>query len=143
MAPDLHPPLPAAAAAREFSKNIKSSDIWTGSIGSLAASAVKTNSQADVEQLAARISAHPVDYVAQEHVLSRSAPVLLDNREQARRFVVRAYLTAADGSYTVMPGGLTRVTESQDSLVVSLQKGGGSKDTWIVDTSADYAIARS
>jgi len=89
-------------------------------------------SAAQLDQLAARISAHPTDYVAQEHVVSRSAPVLLDNRVQARRFVVRAYLVAADGSYTVMPGGLTRVTESQDSLVVSLQKGGGSKDTWIL-----------
>jgi uncharacterized alpha-E superfamily protein len=51
---------------------------------------------------------------------------------QSRRFVMRAYLAAADGSYAVMPGGLARVTAQEDSLVVSLQKGGGSKDTWIL-----------
>jgi uncharacterized alpha-E superfamily protein len=31
-----------------------------------------------------------------------------------------------------MHGALTRVTQSGDSLVVSLQQGGGSKDTWIL-----------
>ncbi|MGC4032639.1 MAG: alpha-E domain-containing protein [Tepidisphaeraceae bacterium] len=30
-----------------------------------------------------------------------------------------------------MPGGLTRVTSTADSFVVSLQKGGGSKDVWV------------
>jgi uncharacterized circularly permuted ATP-grasp superfamily protein/uncharacterized alpha-E superfamily protein len=85
-----------------------------------------------LEELAARISARPSEFVAQEHLVSRTAPVLLNDQLQARRFVVRAYLAAADGSYTVMPGGLTRVPASQESLVVSLQKGGGSKDTWIL-----------
>ena len=30
-----------------------------------------------------------------------------------------------------MPGGLTRVSSASDSLVVSMQRGGGSKDTWV------------
>ena len=33
----------------------------------------------------------------------------------------------------MLSGGLTRIPWSADSLVVSLQKGGGSKDTWILD----------
>ncbi len=37
-----------------------------------------------------------------------------------------------------MPGGLTRVTSSLDSLVVSMQHGGGSKDTWVL---ADGPVA--
>ena len=32
----------------------------------------------------------------------------------------------------VMPGGLTRVSTSLDSMVVSIQRGGGSKDTWVL-----------
>jgi hypothetical protein len=56
----------AAAAAREFSKNIQSSNIWAGSIGSLAAAAVGANCDADIEQLAARISAA----LARQHVFS-------------------------------------------------------------------------
>jgi uncharacterized alpha-E superfamily protein len=38
----------------------------------------------------------------------------------------------ADGAWVVMPGGLTRVSTSAESLVVSSQRGGGSKDTWVL-----------
>ena len=87
---------------------------------------------ADLSKLAAKITANPLQYVAQEHVFSCTVPVLQNDESQSRRFVVRAYLAATGGSYTVMPGGLTRITSTADSLVVSLQKGGGSKDTWIL-----------
>jgi len=88
-------------------------------------------------ELAGRIKAKPNDYVAQEPYSSFSAPVLAGNGDnaahvQSRRYVVRAYLTAERESYMVMPGGLTRVTAGPESRVVSLQKGGGSKDTWIL-----------
>jgi uncharacterized alpha-E superfamily protein len=33
-----------------------------------------------------------------------------------------------------MPGGLTRITSSLDSLVASMQHGGGSKDTWVLSS---------
>ena len=89
-------------------------------------------SRQDLDQLKSQILARPADFVAQEHVVSRTAPVLLDNQVEARRFVVRAYAVADHGAYTVMTGALTRVTASQDSLVVSMQRGGGSKDTWIL-----------
>jgi uncharacterized circularly permuted ATP-grasp superfamily protein len=35
---------------------------------------------------------------------------------------------------SIVPGGLTRVALSEGSLVVNSSQGGGSKDTWIVDT---------
>ena len=89
-------------------------------------------STVDLETLAARIRARPIEFVGQEHVVSCTAPALQNDQVQSRRFVVRSYLAATNGSYTVMPGGLTRITGSTDSLVVSLQKGGGSKDTWIL-----------
>lgn len=88
-------------------------------------------------QLAAKIKAHPDRYVAQEQIETHNAPVLLSDQAtgpqvQSRRFVVRSYLVADNGGYDVMPGGLTRVTGSTDTLIVSLQQGGGSKDTWIL-----------
>lgn len=79
-----------------------------------------------------RISARPFDFVAQEHVASRTVPVLTNAQVEVRRFVVRAYAVADSNTWAVMPGGLTRVTPSGDSLVVSMQRGGGSKDTWIL-----------
>jgi uncharacterized circularly permuted ATP-grasp superfamily protein/uncharacterized alpha-E superfamily protein len=85
-----------------------------------------------LENLAARIRAAPIEFVAQRPMGAFAAPVLMNEQLQSRRFIVRAFLSAAGDGYTVMPGGLTRVTASPESRVVSLQKGGGSKDTWIL-----------
>jgi uncharacterized circularly permuted ATP-grasp superfamily protein/uncharacterized alpha-E superfamily protein len=87
------------------------------------------------EQLAAleqKIRARPARYVAQKQVMSCTTPALVGDHVQPRRFVVRSYLCAYGESYTVMNGALSRITQSNDSLVVSLQKGGRSKDTWIL-----------
>ena len=43
--------------------------------------------QADLEQLKARISDRPTEFVAQEQVVSRTVPVLKDDRIEPRRFV--------------------------------------------------------
>ena len=85
-------------------------------------------------ELAETIRARPGRFVAQEQVMSATMPALVDNRIEPRRFVTRAYLAAEGDSYTVMAGGLTRVTQSAESFVVSLQKGGGSKDVWVQST---------
>jgi len=34
----------------------------------------------------------------------------------------------------VLPGGLTRVALRKGSLVVNSSQGGGSKDTWVLDS---------
>lgn len=86
-------------------------------------------------ELAESIKARPGKFVAQEHVMTTTMPALIDSHIEPRRFVTRAYLAASGNSYAVMDGGLARVTSSADSFVVSLQRGGGSKDVW-VQTSA-------
>ena len=46
---------------------------------------------------------------------------------------LRVFLVArADGSYSVMPGGLARVSPDADGKFISMQHGGSSKDTWII-----------
>ena len=89
-------------------------------------------SQAQREGLIAKMRAAPGDYVAQEQVALSTVPVWDEGRIQPRHLVLRVYAVAAGDSYAVMPGGLTRVTASLDSLVVSMQRGGGSKDTWVL-----------
>jgi uncharacterized circularly permuted ATP-grasp superfamily protein/uncharacterized alpha-E superfamily protein len=86
----------------------------------------------ELSQLSARIRARPMDFVAQERETASSAPALVGKLVQSRRFLVRAFLTASDDSYTIMSGGLTRSSGLADSLNVSLQRGAGSKDTWII-----------
>ncbi|MCT5992169.1 alpha-E domain-containing protein, partial [Pseudomonas aeruginosa] len=52
---------------------------------------------------------------------------------QSRAIGMRVFAVAAsDGRYWVMPGGLTRVASAADAEVVSMQRGGASKDTWVL-----------
>lgn len=98
---------------------------------------------AERRALAERMRAAPGDFVAQEQVSLSTVPVWADDRLASRHFVLRVFAVAAGDSYVVMPGGLTRVTNSLDSLVVSMQHGGGSKDTWVLGDgpSADLGAA--
>ncbi len=79
-----------------------------------------------------RVRAEPDRYVAQERVALSTVPVWEDGPLNPRHMVVRVYAVPSGGSYAVMPGGLTRVSTSLDSMVVSIQRGGGSKDTWVL-----------
>ena len=45
----------------------------------------------------------------------------------------KAILTGADG-IRIVPGGLTRVALREGSLVVNSSQGGGTKDTWVVES---------
>ncbi len=83
-------------------------------------------------ELAAKIAERPGEFVAQQQVSAFSVPVLMEQELISRPFVIRAFLAASEDSYTVMPGGLTRISKSPDSMIVSFQSGAGSKDTWIV-----------
>ena len=84
------------------------------------------------EELAAKIRARPQDYVGEHRLTLSTAPVLVGDQLQPRHLVLRTYLTAHEDSFVVMPGGLTRVSSSADTMVVSMQRGGGSKDTWVL-----------
>jgi uncharacterized circularly permuted ATP-grasp superfamily protein/uncharacterized alpha-E superfamily protein len=97
------------------------------------------------ETLLGKMRARPGHYVAQEQVSLSTVPVWEQGRLQPRHLVLRVYAVVKGESYAVMPGGLTRVTSSLDSLVVSMQHGGGSKDTWVIaDTPAPpFSLLRS
>jgi len=80
----------------------------------------------------------PGNFVAQEQVALSTVPVWSGGALDPRQFVLRVFVVAAGGSYAVMPGGLTRVTSSMESLVVSMQRGGGSKDTWVLGDEREH-----
>lgn len=87
------------------------------------------------EKLIERIAAEPANFVAQERVTRSTAPTWAGRNEAAARpaFVaLRAFVVASGDGYTVMPGGLTRVSSSLDSLRLSLVEGHHSKDTWVL-----------
>jgi uncharacterized circularly permuted ATP-grasp superfamily protein/uncharacterized alpha-E superfamily protein len=80
----------------------------------------------------AQLEAKPNEFVGQELLKLSSVPVWSDGTLAPRRVVLRVYIAAAGDSWIVMPGGLTRVSPSPDTPVVSMQRGGGSKDTWVL-----------
>jgi uncharacterized circularly permuted ATP-grasp superfamily protein len=82
------------------------------------------------------IKANPRNYIAQPTLSLSTAPTLVDsNRLEPRHLDLRPFILQAKDVY-VTTGGLTRVAMKKGSLVVNSSQGGGSKDTWIVDTEA-------
>ncbi|WP_418315264.1 circularly permuted type 2 ATP-grasp protein [Piscinibacter sakaiensis] len=86
----------------------------------------------------ARIKRRPSRYVAQEWVRVSQAPVLeRDHGDRgelvsARTVGLRVFAVATPDGYRVMPGGLARVAGDGDSRVIAMQRGGRSKDTWVL-----------
>lgn len=85
-------------------------------------------------QLAERIQARPYVYVAQALAQLSQAPVWQaeEGRLAPRAIGMRVFAVASADGYRVMPGGLTRVAAEADAEVVSMQRGGASKDTWVL-----------
>ena len=91
------------------------------------------------KRVAAMIAARPQMYIAQELVQHSRAPVC--DAEQSRQLVGRAiglrvYACASPNGYMVMPGGLARAATGPDARVISMQRGGSSKDTWVLAAGA-------
>ncbi len=96
---------------------------------------------AEVEQLKQRIMAAPYMYVGQEVLTCSTAPALSKSQIVPRRVLLRTFLTAHQGDYDVMPGGLSRVAPDADSVFISNQAGGLSKDTWILADKPVHQIS--
>jgi uncharacterized alpha-E superfamily protein len=90
--------------------------------------------------LVRRLMAHPHAYVAQERLAFSQAPVWRGGGAgfAARALGMRVYAIATPNGYRVMPGGLAR-TAGDTADIVSMQRGGGSKDVWVL--TAGEAVA--
>jgi uncharacterized circularly permuted ATP-grasp superfamily protein/uncharacterized alpha-E superfamily protein len=84
-------------------------------------------------QFIAKLRATPHNHVAQELIHFSQAPVWHDaSGLRAASMSLRVFACATPEGYIVMPGGLTRVATGPDARVVSMQRGGASKDTWVL-----------
>lgn len=91
-------------------------------------------SAAERDELRARIARKPAMWVGQEPLALATSPTLGERGVEARRTVLRTYAVSRRDSYTVMPGGLTRVAPPGDDgrIRISNQTGAISKDTWVL-----------
>lgn len=108
---------------------------------------LKTHPQDYIAQESVKISQAPVlnqtstnrEHIDQrrheettQHILENKPEDALKSFELSSLAVgLRVYACATTNGYSVMPGGLARVASGQDERVISMQRGGTSKDTWI------------
>jgi uncharacterized circularly permuted ATP-grasp superfamily protein len=92
------------------------------------------STQKEQARFAELIKANPRNYIAQPTLALSTAPTLVENNHlEPRHLDLRPFVLQAKETYCTT-GGLTRVAMKKGSLVVNSSQGGGSKDTWIVDT---------
>ncbi len=98
--------------------------------------------RAEREHLAQRIKVQPVGIVGQERARLSTAPVWNGEKLEPRAMILRVFVAAIGDGFAVMPGGLTR-TAPNESPIISMQLGSGSKDSWVLgQTGEGRAAAR-
>jgi uncharacterized circularly permuted ATP-grasp superfamily protein len=85
------------------------------------------------EQFRELLKSDPRNYIAQPTLDLSTTPTLCGEALEPRHVDLRPFILQGD-SVAVTAGGLTRVAMRKGSLVVNSSQGGGSKDTWIVET---------
>jgi uncharacterized circularly permuted ATP-grasp superfamily protein/uncharacterized alpha-E superfamily protein len=93
--------------------------------------AMESWNQLPLKKRAELIQANPKQFVAQEKVMRSSVPVWKGQIAPAH-LSLRAYAVSTGDSYTVMQGALARTSKTLDPLEISIRKGEGSKDTWVL-----------
>ncbi|MCB0918454.1 MAG: circularly permuted type 2 ATP-grasp protein [Actinobacteria bacterium] len=83
----------------------------------------------------------PDGWVAQPVLQLSTVPTLTNEGLAPRHVDLRPFIVSGESTY-VTSGGLTRVALEAGSLVVNSSQGGGSKDTWIVDSQHVSGAAR-
>ncbi len=94
------------------------------------------------DEVKARVRAAPGLWVAQARVPLSTTPVIDGGELRSRQLVLRSFLVARQGGggagtnavadYDVMPGALSLVGGSPTEREISMQRGAGSNDTWVV-----------
>ncbi|KEA61680.1 Protein containing domains DUF404, DUF407 [Marinobacterium lacunae] len=88
----------------------------------------------DQATFAKLIKENPRNYIAQPTLKLSTAPTIVEKGAlEPRHLDLRPFILQGKDMY-VTTGGLTRVAMRKGSLVVNSSQGGGSKDTWIVET---------
>ena len=80
------------------------------------------------------VQENPRNYIAQPTLKLSTAPILTEKGNvEPRHLDLRPFILQGEET-KVTTGGLTRVAMTKGSLVVNSSQGGGSKDTWIVNS---------
>ncbi|GIL39021.1 hypothetical protein TMPK1_12580 [Rhodospirillales bacterium TMPK1] len=85
------------------------------------------------DKFTALIKARPEDYVAQPTLALSTVPCFVESGIAPRHVDLRPFVLVGR-DIRIIPGGLTRVAMREGSLVVNSSQGGGTKDTWVLES---------
>jgi uncharacterized circularly permuted ATP-grasp superfamily protein len=94
-------------------------------------------SDAELARIGQLIEAHPERWIAQEMVHLSTVPTVGANGELQPRHVDLRPFAVFGERIDIVPGGLTRVALEEGSMIVNSSRGGGSKDTWVLEDGDD------
>lgn len=89
--------------------------------------------QTEIENFRQALLANPAGYIAQPTLSLSSCPTFVDSGIAPRHIDLRPYVLSGK-TVQMVAGGLTRVALKEGSLVVNSSQGGGTKDTWILES---------
>jgi uncharacterized circularly permuted ATP-grasp superfamily protein len=91
------------------------------------------STKAERDEFVRLIRAKPRNYIAQPTLGISTVPTIARGLLEPRHVDLRPFILSGK-QMEVTTGGLTRVALRKGSLVVNSSQGGGSKDTWIVES---------
>ncbi|WP_111735623.1 circularly permuted type 2 ATP-grasp protein [Roseovarius amoyensis] len=93
-----------------------------------------TATKKEIAAFRRKLKARPGNYIAQPTLSLSTVPVFSRSGLAPRHVDLRPFVLVSPGKIHVTPGGLTRVALKKGSLVVNSSQGGGTKDTWVLET---------
>jgi uncharacterized circularly permuted ATP-grasp superfamily protein len=93
--------------------------------------------EAEIAHMREVVTAHPERWIAQDVVRLSTVPTVGADGTLAPRHVDLRPFAVFGERIDIVPGGLTRVALEDGSLIVNSSRGGGSKDTWVLEDGDD------
>ena len=97
------------------------------------------STRAEIEDFRAQLLARPSNYIAQPTLALSTTPTFVESGIAPRHIDLRPFVRSGNSVQTV-PGGRTRVALKAGSLVVNSSQGGGTKDTWVLESDPETAM---
>ncbi|CAN5155238.1 circularly permuted type 2 ATP-grasp protein [soil metagenome] len=91
------------------------------------------STKAEIEAFSERVKANPTGYIAQPTLALSACPTFVEAGIAPRHIDLRPFVLSGK-EVGIVPGGLTRVALQEGSLVVNSSQGGGTKDTWVLES---------
>ena len=97
-----------------------------------------TTAKIELAGLADVIRRSPEKWIAQEVVKLSTVPTADEHGVLSPRHVDLRPFAVFGETISIVPGGLSRVALTEGSMIVNSSRGGGSKDTWVLENGEDH-----